>query len=206
MIQTWKSAWMRLKKSFWKYGLLYVIVFIISYLITSLANPNMEELAHGLDESINGGTSVDGYWEYTVFLFKNNWIVCLQILLLSCIPIRFLYTLPLITTSALIGVTVFLVQQTHLNVLQTFGLGFLPHAILELTTFILAACYGSLMNRVVIRKIKNVFRKSKKIVPSFRKHVKEAFIGFILVITPCIFIAAIIEGFLSRFLLEAFLG
>jgi stage II sporulation protein M len=149
-------------------------------------------------------TSGNSYWESTVFLFKNNWLVCLQILLLSFIPIRFSYTIPLITSSAVIGIALYLVQQVDLNVLHTFGLGFLPHAILELTTFILAACYGSSINKILIGRMTNFSRKGKKVIPSFRKQLKEAFIAFIWVITPCIFMAAFIEGFISRFLLNTF--
>lgn len=201
---TWKSAWVHLKKSFWKYWSLYAIVLIVAYLITVLTNPNMKELILGLDENFNNDVSGEGYWDHTIFLFKNNWFVCLQILLLAFIPIRFLYTLPLISTSAVIGVAVYLVQQADLNVLQTFGLGFLPHAILELTTFILVASYGSSINKILVGKIKNIFRKHKKTFPPFRDHLKEAFLVFTLVITPCIFAAAFIEGFISRYLLHAF--
>lgn len=202
IIKTWKNAWFHLKKSFWKYWLFYFIIFIIAYLITVLTNPNIKELILGLDENLKDDVSGEGYWRSTFFLFKNNWLVCLQILILAFIPIRYLYTLPLISTSAMIGVTLYLVQQVNLNVLYTFGLGFLPHAILELTTFILAACYGSSINKVIIGRLTNLFRKIKKITPSFRRHLKEAFIAFILVITPCIFIAAFIEGFISKFLLN----
>src|SRR5699024_9122961 len=126
IIKAWKNAWFHLKKSFWKYWLFYFIIFIIAYLITVLINPNIKELILGLDENFKDDVSREGYWGSTIFLFKNNWLVCLQILILSFIPNRYVYTLPLISTSAMIGVTLYLVQQVNLNVLYTFGLGFLP--------------------------------------------------------------------------------
>ncbi|CAM3881907.1 stage II sporulation protein M [Mesobacillus thioparans] len=203
-IQTWKHAWLHIKRSFWKYWFLYFIVFVMAYLITLFINPNLKELLSGLDENFKEDAPGKGYWETTLFLFKNNWLVCLQILILAIIPIRHLYILPLITTSAMIGMTLYLVQQVDLNVLHTFGFGFLPHAILELTIFMLAAIYGNALNKSIVTRLTNTFRKNKKGTSPFRLHFKEAFSAFIFVITPCIFIAAFIEGFVSKFSLTAF--
>ncbi|MGV2941533.1 stage II sporulation protein M [Mesobacillus sp. LC4] len=200
----WKSAWLHIKRSFWKYWFFYFIIFLMAYLITSYINPDMKELLSGLDGNFKEGVPKKGYWETTLFLFKNNWLVCLQILVLAFIPIRHVYILPLISTCAMIGMTLYLAQQVDLNVLHTFGFGFLPHAILELTTFMLAAIYGNKLNKTIVTRLTNSFRKVKKSTTSFRLHLKEAFSAFILIITPCIFIAAFIEGFVSKFLLTAF--
>ncbi|WP_167832241.1 stage II sporulation protein M [Mesobacillus selenatarsenatis] len=203
-IKNWKNAWLHVKTSFWKYWFFYFIIVVMAYLITSYINPDMKELLSGLDENFKEDDPGKGYWETTLFLFKNNWLVCLQILVLAFIPIRYLYILPLISTCAMIGMTLYLVQQVDLNVVHTFGFGFLPHAILELTTFMLAAIYGNKLNKTIVTRLTNTFRKVKKSTTSFRLHLKEAFSTFILIITPCIFIAAFIEGFVSKFLLTAF--
>ncbi|WP_102261110.1 stage II sporulation protein M [Mesobacillus jeotgali] len=204
-IKTWENAWLQLKRSFRKYWFFYFIIFVMAYLITSYINPDMKELLSDLDKNFKEDAPEKGYWETTLFLFKNNWLVCLQILMLSFIPIRHLYVLPLISTCAMIGMTLYLVQQVELNILHTFGLGFLPHAILELTTFMLAAIYANTLNKTIVTRLTNAFRKVKKSTTPFRFHLKEAFSAFIFVITPCIFIAAFIEGFISKFLLTSFL-
>ncbi|NGY88704.1 stage II sporulation protein M [Bacillus megaterium] len=121
---------------------------------------------------------------------------------MSFVPIPFLYAYSLILTNALIGIVVFLTQKSGLSLVHTIFAGLLPHSVLEISTFILAIYYGRKINKIIIGKIRNMFRSEKKNVPQLWRQVKETLIVFICVITPAIFLAAFIEGYLSRFLLN----
>lgn len=176
---------------------------VVAYLITYFVDPDvkkaMNEIRNGLSISTD---KKEGYWEGTFKIFKNNWEVCLQVILFSFIPIPFLYAISLVSTTALVGIVIFLSQKAGLNLVHTIVAGLLPHAVLEISTFILAMYYGGKINKIIIGKVLNKMRSNKKQIPLLWKQLKETFVIFICVITPAIFLAAFIEGYLTRFLLN----
>lgn len=201
-----KGTWKDSKKTFWRYWLVIFITIIVAYLTTYLAMYflNLEPKKIVSDIGKVGIDSVsndkESYWEGTVGIFKNNWITCLQILILSFIPVPFLYSILLLGTSAVLGVAIGLAQKVGMNLFSTIFLGVLPHSILELSVFILATIYGGKINLTIRWKIMNLIRRNKKVLPSVREYLKETFIVFIFVITPFIFISAFIEGYITRYL------
>jgi len=142
------------------------------------------------------------YWQDSLGLFKHNWEVCAKILIIALIPIPFLYSLSVLLTGASIGVALALVQQSGYNVFKAFFLGILPHSVLELSVFIVCAIFAGKINKLVLGNIANLFRKNKKELPSFWAQVKEVVLVFFILVTPGIFIAGLIEGFISQYLLN----
>ncbi|MEM4992591.1 stage II sporulation protein M [Priestia sp. SB1] len=189
-------------KTLWKWWVASFAIIVVAYLITYLVDPDVKKTMNGIRNALSGTGGKESYWEGTFTIFKNNWGVCLQVLILSFIPIPFLYTYSLILTNALIGVVVYLSQKAGLGLIHTILAGLLPHAVLEISTFILAIYYGRKINKIIIGKITNKLRSKNKDVPQLWKQVKETLIIFVCVITPAIFLAAFIEGYLSRFLLN----
>lgn len=142
------------------------------------------------------------YWQDSLALFKHNWEVCAKILIIAIIPIPFLYSLSVLLTGASIGIALALIQQVGYNVFKAFFLGILPHSVLELSVFIVCAILAGKLNKLIIGNIANLFRKNKKELPSFWTQVKEVVLVFIIIVTPGIFIAGLIEGFISQYLLN----
>ncbi|WP_028401181.1 stage II sporulation protein M [Ectobacillus panaciterrae] len=198
-----RNTWQHSKKTFWRYWLATLIIIIITYLIASLLHLDAKKFVQGLDKFSSDTTSnKESYWQGTILLFKNNWTVCFQILILSLVPVPFLYTLSLTLTSAITGVVIYLSQKVGMSLFSTIVLGLLPHSILELSVFIITSCYGGKINQIIRGKIMNTFRHDKKNVLSLWEHLKKTCIVFMFVITPFIFIAAFIEGYITRFLLN----
>ncbi|MFP7487253.1 stage II sporulation protein M [Priestia filamentosa] len=199
-----KSAWREHKKTFWKYWVFVIVTIILSYLAIYLTfrftNLDVKEVF----SKMGGGKGVtdekDTYWEGTVSLFKNNWTVCLQILLISFIPIGLLYNVSLLLSSLTLGAMIGIAQVVGVNLFETIVLGVLPHSVLELSVFIITAVYARQINKILVGKLINKLRRNKKSLPSFRKCLKSTIISFVFLITPLIFVAAVIEGYLTRFL------
>jgi len=189
-------------KTLWKWWAASFAIIVAAYLITYFVDPDVKKAMNSIRNALSVTGGKESYWEGTFTIFKNNWVVCLQILILSIIPIPFLYTYSLILTNALIGVVVYLSQKAGLGLVHTILAGLLPHAVLEISTFIVAIYYGRKINKIIVGKIINKLRSKKKDIPPLWKQIKETFIIFICVITPAIFLAAFIEGYLSRFLLN----
>ena len=197
------STWVDIKKRFITYWIFSIVIIASTLLILLLLNPDIENMLEYLNDSFDSGIDPDEdtYWQATIVILTNNWLVCVQILLLSFIPIPFIYTLNLVASTIPIGLVFYLLQKVGGNALGAFFLGFLPHAIFELSAFILLVCYAEKINKVTRRKIANLFRKSKKTVLSFPESIKETLKIFILIATPLVILAAFVEGYISRFLL-----
>jgi len=202
-----KTIWSENKKSFFKYWLVIVITMIVAYaamyITLHVFNLDIKKAIQGFKDSTNIDSAVKentSYWQGSLALFKNNWLVCVQILAISFLPIPFLYHLSVILTSASVGVILAIGQKAGMNIYEAFFLGILPHSILELSVFIFSALYARKINVLILGNIANLFRKNKKTLPSFWRQLKETFMVFLIIITPGIFIAALIEGYVTRFL------
>jgi stage II sporulation protein M len=204
-----KTLWNENKKSFFTYWIVIIITMIVAYVAMYVTlhvfDLDIKKAIQGFKDSTNIRSTASresSYWQGSLALFKNNWLVCVQILALSFLPIPFLYNLSVILTSASVGVILAIGQKAGMNVYETFFLGILPHSVLELSVFIFSALYARKINSLVLKNIANLFRKNKKELPSFWRQIKDTVIVFIIFITPGIFIAALIEGYISRFLLN----
>lgn len=192
-------------KRYWIFVLVLILIgFFGMYLTLHILNVDLKHATNkfgAISKVESTITDKDSYWKGTIQLFRNNWKVCLQIFILSFIPIPFLYSVSIIGSSLLLGVALGLFQKTGANIFAGILFGVLPHSILELSVFIVATIYGAKINKIIVGKILNKFRRNKQALPLLRRNLKESFFVLIFVITPFIFIAAIIEGYISRFLL-----
>lgn len=204
-----KTIWNENKKSFFKYWLVILITMIVAYVVTYVGlkafHVDLKKAVDVLSEATNAdsiSSKNSSYWQDSLFLFKHNWEVCAKILIIALIPIPFLYSLSVLLTGASIGIALALIQQTGFNVFKAFFLGILPHSVLELSVFIVCAIFAGKLNKLILGNIANIFRKNKKELPSFWTQVKEMVLVFLIIVTPGIFIAGLIEGFISQYLLN----
>ncbi len=199
-LNNYKKVWEQSKTLFWRYWLFILIVIFITYLLSYFLHLNPKKTVQSLGDFSGNAANDTGYWQGTIQIFKNNWVACLQIIILSFIPIPFFYTIILLLTSAAIGIVLYLSQLAGLNMFQTIVVGLLPHCLLELSVYIITIYYGSKINQIIIGKLLNKFRRNKKIVQQLRITLKEVISIFILVISPLIFLSAFIEGYITRYL------
>jgi stage II sporulation protein M len=88
-----------------------------------------------------------------------------------------------------------------------FVLGVLPHGIIEISVYILSACIATRFQKLWMNKIKNLFRRkaSKKPLESLSLMLRQICGQFFFVLLPALVIAAFIEAYLSKYLLDKFM-
>ena len=181
-----------------------VLGYLILYLIIHVQHMDIKDVAQKISSKSSGAnaSSHETYWGGTLHLLQNNWIVCLQIMILGLIPIPYLYHLSLLRSTAIIGIFVCVGNELGLSIWKSLFLGILPHGILEITVFIITTIYAGRVNHVIVRWLTNLCRRDekKKPCPPFWKTVKQSVLVFIFVVTPLIIIAAFIEGYVTRFI------
>jgi stage II sporulation protein M len=140
-------------------------------------------------------------------IFSNNVNACLRMFVLSLIPILFLPWLSVVSNGALIGFVLYVVVYLRLNFVKIVLLGLLPHGIIECAAIILTACMATNLQKLWIKKIKNMFRRKKNRQPtdSLTHCLIKTAEQFLLVVLPLVLVAAMIEAYISGYLLNRFM-
>ncbi|WP_037539319.1 stage II sporulation protein M [Mammaliicoccus lentus] len=178
-----------------------ISLMLISGIITYIVNPNIEIIKNiqGLPEDKQRAEGLEKVWQYII---NNGFKVPLQMLILSIIPIPFLYSANLISTSILTGFVFTLLIRVDLH-LGLIGVGSsIPHTVLELLSYAVFAAALYLLNKSIIRMISNLFRKNKKTKISFLKSIVIVAKVYILLVLPLSIIAAFLETYFTNFLMD----
>ena len=178
-----------------------ISLMLISGIITYIVNPNIEIIKNiqGLPEDKQRAEGLEKVWQYII---NNGFKVPLQMLILSIIPIPFLYSANLISTSILTGFVFTLLIRVDLH-LGLIGVGqSIPHTVLELLSYAVFAAALYLLNKSIIRMISNLFRKNKKTKISFLKSIVTVAKVYILLVLPLSIIVAFLETYFTNFLMD----
>ncbi|MCR1871633.1 MULTISPECIES: stage II sporulation protein M [Mammaliicoccus] len=176
-------------------------LMLISGIITYIVNPNIEIIKNiqGLPEDKQRAEGLEKVWQYII---NNGFKVPLQMLILSIIPIPFLYSANLISTSILTGFVFTLLIRVDLH-LGLIGVGSsIPHTVIELLSYAVFAASLYLLNKSIIRTISNLFRKNKKTKVSILKSIVTVAKVYILLVLPLSIIAAFLETYFTNFLMD----
>ena len=178
-----------------------ISLMLISGIITYIVNPNIEIIKNiqGLPEDKQRAEGLEKVWQYII---NNGFKVPLQMLILSIIPIPFLYSANLISTSILTGFVFTLLIRVDLH-LGLIGVGSsIPHTVLELLSYAVFAAALYLLNKSIIRMISNLFRKNKNTKISFLKSIVTVAKVYILLLLPLSIIVAFLETYFTNFLMD----
>ncbi|WP_345773118.1 stage II sporulation protein M [Mammaliicoccus sp. C-M11] len=178
-----------------------ISLMLISGIITYIVNPNIEIIKNiqGLPEDKQRAEGLEKVWQYII---NNGFKVPLQMLILSIIPIPFLYSANLISTSILTGFVFTLLIRVDLHS-GLIGVGSsIPHTVLELLSYAVFAAALYLLNKSIIRMISNLFRKNKKTKISFLKSIVTVAKVYILLVLPLSIIVAFLETYFTNFLMD----
>ncbi len=187
------------------FSMTLILTIIITYFICLRIGFDPKVLLDDLGVGSVTNQENPGAFEMFAAFFTNNIQVPLQILLLSLIPIPFIYTLVLLVNGIMIGGVFYIYQAVQL----THGEGdalyliilkdFLPHAIIELLGFIIATAIAFRVNQWIIRNIINLFRQQTKlpIYYPLKQLLFYSVLTFTFIILPLILLAAIIESYIT---------
>ena len=92
-------------------------------------------------------------------ILLNNERVAFGLMLISMIPIPFLYWLSYVVTCASVGLVmgVYAAKMGLSGALAAFALGILPHGILEMSALIIGVTLAAQVNRALRQSIKRFF-------------------------------------------------
>lgn len=176
-------------------------LMVISGIITYIVNPNIEIIKNiqGLPEDKQRAEGLEKVWQYII---NNGFKVPLQMLILSIIPIPFLYSANLISTSILTGFVFTLLIRFDLHIGLIGVVSSIPHTVLELLSYAVFAAALYLLNKSIIRTISNLFRKNKKTKISILKSIVTVAKVYILLVLPLSIIVAFLETYFTNFLMD----
>lgn len=185
-------------KTIFLYSLLaFLMIGFLSALILRNQQETIEDLMFKFIGSKGDLITASGeilVWE----LFKNNLKAALLSYGLGFIPFLFLPALSLVTNSLILGAAY--VFTRPLMGAFSFVAALLPHGILEIPAFLLAVSLGLYFCGNLNKKI---LRRNHR---SLRELVKGHLLIFILLITPLLMVAAIIESYISPVIMNFLIG
>lgn len=197
-------------QSFWKrmsyFFIFSITIIIIAFIITLIINPSIEGILNNLGErtpeSVAEAEGMNKVWEYTL---NNGIIVPLQMLILSLIPIPFLYTLNIILTSIITGIALGIGYQISISDGISVTVSATPHIIVELFAYAVLAAVLMKLNQSIYRGILKIFRKENRYRVPLRTAIINVFSTYIIIVLPTIIIAAFIEEYVSNWIMQLFL-
>jgi len=127
--------------------------------------------------------------ELALFILANNTIKSL-LAMLAGIFFGAITVLFLIFNGILIGI-VLDISESQLGIQKTL-VAILPHGLFELTAVMLACANGIFLGAKLLARLRGKSR--------FLIHLSRSLRGFALIILPLLFVAALVEAFLTNFL------
>ena len=182
-------------KSLRYYILFSSFVFLFAVLSGYAFACNFPEETREIIEEMKKFFSVSGEetsTEMFLFIFENNVIKLFTVIFLGI----FAGLIPLLSlwgNGIILGIFAQIVSQELSWTFFVFGI--LPHGIIEIPVLILSAAIGIRIGKLAIWRI---FGRHK----NFRKEFTKAIKFYIVVLVPLLFIAALIEAFITPVLLE----
>lgn len=137
------------------------IILLITLILAIIFSPSLEtfkNMTDGQHENISKTNGLIKVWQY---ILNNGFKVPFQMLIFSLIPIPFLYFLNLLYTAIITGIAFGFAINFDLNKGLIMFLSSTPHTIVEILAmcFVISGLYK--LNKSIIRKISNLFRKRR---------------------------------------------
>lgn len=150
-----------------------------------------------LNEDNDNPTNVQTFFS----ILLNNLFVGGIIILCGLIPI---YGLPFIyglLSFAAVGIIAGYGMIMKYNVIQTMFIAFIPHAVIEIMPILYSVAVSMYINKNMVKIVFLKKRKSEKVT----KLLSQGLTSYIMIIIPLFILAALVEAFITSFLVGIFL-
>lgn len=201
MIKAWGDFKEIYAKAFIQFSVISVIIAVATFVGLKMANIDPVVITRQLIDMLGGQEALEELQnsnEHQMFLtiFVNNWGVCLKVLLFALIPFP-IYLFVYVVNSAMIGMVAYMMAISGQSVIKGLVFGILPHGIIELPMIILAITVAMKLNNAMFKWIFSKFKS-----PALKEQGKKAIAQFIFFITPGLLLAAVIESYVTPYLIE----
>ena len=174
-----------------KYLSIIIFVVIISAMITYIINPNFSDTLNSVSNNVSKSVSQkSGLNLVAAYIFNNGFKVPIIMLILSIIPIRFLYWIQPLFTAILPGILFGIAFRYSVAKAFIILISSLPHMLLEIFAFCLQMVALDRFNKWIRYKISRKKQTNTKLFYEF----KLILISYVKYVIPLIVIAAFTGG------------
>ncbi|MFH0716850.1 stage II sporulation protein M [Staphylococcus delphini] len=179
-----------------------IIIWLVAFIIATIWSPSIETFKNVGSKAPSYLSDTEGLSKVWGYILNNGFQVPFQMLILSLIPIPFLYFLNLISTSIITGIVFGFAINFDLNKGTIMVISSIPHILVEIAAmcFVVSALYQ--LNHSIVRKITNLFRKHKKQNISFKLALMNFIKSYLFVALPLYVVAAFLETYLTDFIYQ----
>ncbi|MCG2071780.1 stage II sporulation protein M [Staphylococcus epidermidis] len=183
-----------------KIFIMATILLLITIILAFFFHPTEEVIKQLGSKSPKRVSETHGFKNVWGFITTNGFYVPIQMLILSLIPIPFLYTLDLIITIIIPGIMFgFLINFNTYKGLTNL-IAYIPHYTLEIMSYCIIVSGLYMLNKSLTQKISNIFRKEKKYNYSFKISLLNLLKTYLFICLPLIILAAFTETYIADFL------
>lgn len=177
-----------------KYLGILTVVIVISAVITYIINPNLSDTLNSVSSNVPKSVSQKSGLQLVVaYIFNNGFKVPIGMLILSIIPIRFLYWIQPLFTVILPGILFGIVFRYSLAKGFVILISSLPHMLFEVFAFCVWMVALYQFNKWIRYKIS----KKKSADTNLLKELKLLLSPYIKYVLPLIVIAAFTETYVA---------
>ncbi len=177
-----------------KYLGILTVVIVISAVITYIINPNLSDTLNSVSSNVPKSVSQkSGLQKVIAYIFNNGFKVPIGMLILSIIPIRFLYWIHPLFTVILPGISFGIVFRYSLAKGFVILISSLPHMLFEVIAFCVWMVALDQFNKWIRYKIS----KKKSADTNLLKELKLLLSPYIKYVLPLIVIAAFTETYVA---------
>ncbi|MCT1228058.1 stage II sporulation protein M [Lactococcus lactis] len=177
-----------------KYLGILTVVIVISAVITYIINPNFSDTLNSVSSNVPKSVSQkSGLQKVVAYIFNNGFKVPIGMLILSIIPIRFLYWIHPLFTVILPGILFGIVFRYSLAKGFLILISSLPHMLFEFFSFCIWMVALDQFNIWIRYKIS----KKKSADTNLLKELKLLLSPYIKYVLPLIVIAAFTETYVA---------
>lgn len=177
-----------------KYLSIIIFVVIISAVITYIINPNFSDTLNSVSNNVSKSVSQkSGLNLVAAYIFNNGFKVPIIMLILSIIPIRFLYWIQPLFTAILPGILFGIAFRYSVAKAFIILISSLPHMLLEIFAFCVWMVALDQFNKWIRYKIS----KKKSADTNLLKELKLLLSPYIKYVLPLIVIAAFTETYVA---------
>ncbi len=188
-----------IRKKFYILVFVFIVTVIIG-IVTYISSPKLfEDLISMVVGKINSmNLDRSNTFHMAMMIFFNNLRVSVISLLVGFIPFLFVSAYPIVGNALILGVftTMFATKTGSIAATLAF---ILPHGIIELAAIIYAAALGvNICNQINLKIQKRSEKKMATII-------KSTITSFLAVVVPLLFVAAIIEAYITPMIAKLFI-
>lgn len=177
-----------------KYLGILTVVIVISAVITYIINPNLSDTLNSVSSNVPKSVSQKSGLQLVVaYIFNNGFKVPIGMLILSIIPIRFLYWIQPLFTAILPGILFGIAFRYSVAKAFIILISSLPHMLLEIFAFCLWMVALDQLNKWMRYKISRKKQTNTKLFYEF----KLILISYVKYVIPLIVIAAFTETYVA---------